>query len=223
MTRQLAFDLPPNVRLEAQDFFVTAANEQAYAMVCAPQAWPDGKLAITGPVGSGKTHLARVFAALCGATVLAATQIDPSAPLPDTALVVEDGDTLSESREEWLFHAHNHLRANGLPLLVTGKTAPARWDITLPDLASRLSATTTITIDNPDDALLTAVLLKHFADRQLAPPPDAVSYLLNHLPRSFDAIARTVDALDRAALAQGKPLTRPFVRSVLDSLTLNGE
>ena len=223
MIQQLAFDLPPNVRLEAQDFFVTSANEQAYAMVCAPQAWPDGKLALVGPVGSGKTHLARVFAAQTGARVILASDIAVDAPLPDTALVVEQGDTLAPSGEEWLFHAHNHLRAAGLPLLLTGQTAPARWNIALPDLASRLSATTTVTILDPDDDLLSVVLLKHFADRQLVPQPEVVTYLLNRLPRSFDAIARSVDALDRAALAQGKPLTRPFVRSVLDSLALDGE
>ncbi|MGJ8611002.1 MAG: HdaA/DnaA family protein [Octadecabacter sp.] len=223
MNRQLAFDLPPNVRLEAQDFFVTSANEQAYAMVCAPHSWPDGKLALAGPVGCGKTHLARVFAAQSGATVLAASQIDATAPLPDTALVVEDGDTLPQACEEWLFHAHNHLRAVGLPILVTGKTAPARWDITLPDLASRMSATTTITIDDPDDALLSVVLLKLFSDRQLAPTPNAITYLLNHLPRSFDAIARIVDALDRAALAEHKPLKRTFVRTVLEKMALDQE
>ena len=105
-----------------------------------------------------------------------------------------------------------------MPLLLTGRSAPARWNIALPDLASRLSAATTAKIDDPDDPLLLAVLLKHFQDRQLMPAPDALSYLERHLPRSFDAIRQTVETLDRAALAERKTLTRPFVRRVLDFL-----
>lgn len=218
MAQQLAFDLPANVRLGAEDFFVSDANAQAYAMLTTPDAWPDGKLALTGPAGSGKTHLSRIFAGISGAQTVSAQDIDASAPLPDTPLVVEDGDTLPQTAQEWLFHTHNHLRACGLPLLVTGQMPPARWPLTLPDLASRLSAATTVIIENPDDPLLMAVLLKHFADRQLHPTPDAILYLSRHLPRSFDTIRSTVDLLDRAALAQSKPLTRPFVRDLLDTV-----
>ena len=221
-TRQLAFDLPANVSLGAEDFFVSQANEQAFAMLRAPQTWPNGKLALVGPASSGKTHLARVFAAQSGATILNAPQADPNAPLPDGPLVVEDCDTLPEACEEWLFHTHNHLAQLGYSLLITGQTAPARWPITLPDLASRLTAATTVTITTPDAALLTAVLLKHFQDRQLAPTPDAVAYLIKHLPRSFQAVRDTVDTLDQQALAQSKALTRPFVRAVLDSMGPDG-
>ena len=221
MARQLTFDLPANVRLGPTDFFVSAANETAFAMINAPQAWPDGKLALIGPAGSGKTHLARVFAANSGAQIVSAKDIAADAPLPETALVVEDGDTLSASAYEWVFHAHNHLRAQGQSFLITGQTPPARWGISLPDLASRLSAATTVTIESPDDPLLMAVLLKHFADRQLAPAPDAILYLQRHLPRSFAAIRQVVQTLDREALAHSKPLSRPFVRAVLDSLPLD--
>lgn len=221
MARQLAFDLPTNVRLEAQDFFVSSANELAYALLQTPATWPDHKLMLIGPAGSGKTHLARVFATQSGATILNAENITADRPLPTGPLVVEDGDALAEASEEWLFHAHNALRRDAHPLLLTAKKPPSRWDIALPDLASRLTAATSVTIENPDDALLTAVLLKHFADRQLAPTPDAVAYLITHLPRSFAAVRNIVDALDREALAQSKPLSRPFVRTVLDTLPLD--
>ncbi|HCP81959.1 MAG TPA: hypothetical protein DIT67_10340 [Octadecabacter sp.] len=221
MPRQLAFDLPANVRLEAQDFFVSSANEMPYALLQTPSTWPDHKLALIGPAGSGKTHLARVFAEQTGATILNARNITADTPMPTGPLVVEDGDALPTDSEEWLFHAHNALRRDAHALLLTGKTPPSRWGITLPDLASRLSAATRITIENPDDALLTAVLLKHFADRQLAPTPDAVAYLIKHLPRAFDAVRNIVETLDREALAQSKPLSRPFVRTVLDTMHLD--
>ncbi|SLN39543.1 HdaA/DnaA family protein [Pseudooctadecabacter jejudonensis] len=218
MAEQLAFDLPATVRLGADDFFVSPANEQAFAMVRTPAAWPDGKLALIGPSGSGKTHLAGILAAEAGLDVITASDIDPAAPLPTRGLIVEDGEGLAPVAEEWLFHTHNHLRAQTLPLLLTGRSAPARWDIALPDLRSRLVAATTARIGTPDDPLLMAVLLKHFSDRQLMPAPDVIAYLQRHLPRSFEAIRATVRTLDRAALEQGKPLTRPFVRDVLDSV-----
>lgn len=222
MARQLAFDLPANVRLEARDFFVSQANELAYAMLLTPDTWPNHKLALIGPAGSGKTHLSRVFAEQVGGDVLHAKDIKPDTALPTRALIVEDGDQLQTCGEEWLFHAHNALARDGHALLLTAQAPPNRWDIALPDLASRLSAATTVTIENPDDALLTAVLLKHFADRQLAPTPDAVAFLIKRVPRSFDGIANVVDVLDNAALAQSKPLTRPFVRTVLDSMAPKG-
>ena len=222
MARQLAFDLPAEVRLEARDFFVGPANEQAYAMVLSPESWPNGKLALVGPARSGKTHLARIFADATDAAMVRAGAIDPDADLPDTALVVEDGPDLQPHAEEWLFHAHNRLAQHGLPLLVTGRSAPARWPLTLPDLASRLSAATSVTIDQPDDALLTALLLKQFQDRQLTPAPDALTYLVRNLPRSFAAVQQAVETLDRRALAQSRSLTRPFVQTVLAELDPDG-
>lgn len=218
MAQQLAFDLPANVRLGADNFFVSGANEQAFALTRAPNAWPDGKLALIGPAGSGKTHLAKLFANEHAAILLNATAVSKDAPLPACALVIEDGENLPQQAQEWLFHAHNHLRANDLPFLITGRTAPARWGIALPDLESRLSAATTVTIGNPDEPLLMAVLLKHFQDRQLMPTPDALTYLQRHLPRSFQTIRQIVETLDQEALARRKPLSRPFVREVLDSL-----
>lgn len=219
MTRQLAFDLPANVALGADDFFVSSPNEVAYALIQTPDAWPNSVLALVGPAGSGKTHLARICAGQTGAAILHASEIDDATLPPTGPLIVEGGEMLRPTGEEWLFHAYNYATREGQPLLMTSQMSPARWDITLPDLVSRLSAITTAKIENPDDALLTAVLLKHFADRQLAPAPDAVSYLLKRLPRSFAAVREVVETLDREALAQGKPLTRPFVRAVLDSLT----
>jgi len=216
MPDQLTFDLPADVRLGAEDFFVSAANEQAYALVRAPQAWPDGKLALVGPAGSGKTHLAGLFVSQTGAMRILGGDIRPDAPLPERPCVVEDCDQLPKACEEWLFHTHNHLRAAQLPLLLTAQTPPARWDIALPDLASRVTAATVVSIKDPDHPLLMAVLLKQFSDRQLAPTPDALTYLQRHLPRSFGAIRDAVATLDTEALAQQKALTRTFVRSVLD-------
>lgn len=220
--QQLAFDLPARVRLGAEDFFVTDANATAYGMICNPNTWPDGKLLLTGPEGSGKTHLARIFAKNFGAALFAAGDVRPGAALPDGASVIEDVHMLGNATQEWLFHTHNHLRTLGAPLLITGTGSLRSWGLTLPDLISRLQGATHVEITAPDDPLLLAVMLKQFQDRQLMPTPEALTYLQPRLPRSFAAVRNVVEQLDQAALAQGKPLTRPFVAQLLDSPTAPG-
>lgn len=215
MARQLTFDWPTGVALGPEDFFVADANRTAYAMLSDPARWPLGKLVLTGPEGSGKSHLARVFAASRDATVLSAEAL-PTNLHPQTATVVEDLDRLPALAQEAMFHLHNHLAAHRLPLLMTARTLPARWDIALPDLASRMQATTPASIDAPDDALLQALLMKLFADRQLTLTPEVAAYLLPRIERSFAAAQRIVADLDTAALAEKRAITVRLAAQVLD-------
>ena len=217
MTGQLSFDLPVQVALGPDDFFVSASSERAFAMVTDWQGWPAGKLALIGPTGSGKSHLARAWQVLAGAQILQAAGLGTGPmPAPGAHLVVEDMATLPVAAEEHLFHLHNHLAQTGGRLLLTDVLPPSRWLIALPDLASRMQGTAVIRLDDPDDRLLAALLMKLFADRQLLPPPDVITYLAARIERSHAAAARVVAQLDAAGLAQGRGLTRAFVRSVLD-------
>ncbi|WP_458789972.1 P-loop NTPase family protein [Yoonia sp. MH D7] len=220
MAEQLTFDWPMGVALGAADFFVSDANTQAYAMLQAPQTWPERKLIVTGAKGAGKSHLARVFATQMDATHLSATTLLDalSDALPDAGanIVVEDMDQLPPIANEFMFHLHNHLRNTGGHLLMTARTPPGRWPLTLPDLASRMQATTLIAIDNPDDALLAALIMKLLADRQIMPPISLVNYLVPRIERSFAAAAQVVARLDAASMAQGRPINRALAAGLLD-------
>lgn len=212
---QLTFDLPPQVSLGPDDYFVSEANARAYAQVTVPESWPDAKLALVGPKGSGKSHLARVFQHQTGALVWQASALPRD--LPDCGVVVEDVQRLPYAAEETLFHLHNHLRARRLPFLFTADRAPARLSVRLPDLASRLQAATVAEISDPDDRLLMAVLMKHFADRQIAARPRLVAYLSDRIERSFAGAADIVARLDAEALASHEKISEKLARRLLDN------
>lgn len=223
---QLVLDLPTRPALGRAAFYVAPANRLALALVDSWPGWPGGRLAVTGPTGSGKTHLAHVWAARAGARILAARDVAglDLATLPgDAAVAVEEVDRLAGLRarraaaEEALFHLCNHLGAGGGSLMVSGRRAPSRWTIRLPDLASRMAATTVAKLEAPDDALLAALLVKHFADRQVAVGPGLIDYLVPRIERSSAAAEAVVAALDRAGLAGRRPLTPRLAAEVLQA------
>lgn len=220
MAEQLSLPLP---RLDARGreaFFVAPANALAVRQIEGWRDWPEGKLVLTGPEGSGKSHLAHVWAELSGARVIAAASLLPAEipGLAEAPVGVEDADRIAgrAGAETALFHLHNLLRANRQPLLLTGRRAPSHWNLALPDLQSRIAGAATATLDTPDDALLSAVLVKLFADRQIAPPPRLIDYCLKRMDRSFAAARRLVDALDSRAMATGKPIGMKLAAEVLD-------
>ena len=216
MNTQLTFDWPVGVALGANDFFVSDANAQAYAMVGTPPNWPERKLIVTGLTGSGKSHLCRVAQNQLGAAIYHATALPTE--WPDESIIVEDMDQLPSSDQEAMFHLHNHLRHSGGYLMMTAQTAPRDWGLTLPDLKSRMQGTTLTTIDDPDDALLSALIMKLMADRQIMPPPALVAYLVPRIERSFSAAADIVSRLDTQSLAQGRTVGRALAASLLDNM-----
>ena len=218
MSRQLAFDLPSGEAFRRADFFASPANAQALASVEAWRDWPGGKLVLIGPEGAGKTHLAHIWAEMAGAEVIAAQRL-ADADLHDLAqgpVAVENADRIAGDREAEvaLFHLHNLLDGRGL--LVTAARSPRDWGVTLPDLLSRMQAASVAQLDPPDDMLLSAVLIKLFADRQIAVPPNLIPYLVSRMDRSIAAAREWVKFLDARALALGRPVTRALAAEVLD-------
>ncbi|OWU73046.1 chromosomal replication initiator protein DnaA [Marinibacterium profundimaris] len=224
MPRQLSFDLPVRPALGRDDFFVAPSNALAIDLIDRTLDLPGRKLAISGLPGAGKTHLAHVWAteyAEYGARILPAAALDEDIvpDLAQTAMAIEDVPAIAGDpvRERALFHLHNMLAERGLPLLLTGRAAPQTWGLHLPDLKSRIAAAAHAALEAPDDALLAAVMMKLFADRQLSPKPDVIPYAVRHMERSFAAATDLVDRLDRAALEAGRDVTRALTTEVLGS------
>jgi chromosomal replication initiation ATPase DnaA len=170
--------------------------------------WPDRAMLLVGPEGAGKSHLAAIWAQTSGARLVAARALESvnlPAMLATGALVVED---LAAGRfdERALFHLLNLVREEAASLLITARLLPAAID--LRDLASRLSALPIVQLASPDDALLRAVIVKLFADRQLAVEESLIAYLMTRIERSFAAVRAAVERLDREALRQKRPATR---------------
>ncbi|WP_420568165.1 chromosomal replication initiator DnaA [Thalassovita sp.] len=219
MTTQLSFDLPVRPALGREAFFVSPANAMAVVMIENWTQWAGRKLALIGPAGAGKTHLAHVWAAASGAQIIRAQDL-PGADIPalaQTPVAVEDVPVIAGDRaaEEALFHLHNMVLAEGHHLLVTADKPVLTWGLTLPDLLSRMQGTQSVTLEQPDDQLLTALVAKMFADRQLMPSPETIAYMVSHMDRSFDAAGDLVARIDRAALDQKRPVNRSLAIEVM--------
>ena len=225
MASQLALDFDHRPSLGGEDFLVAPQNAEAVRWLDAWPDWPGPALVIFGPGGSGKTHLAQVFEAKSNARRVTPAELRESQPptyLGDApAAILEDADGVcgpgGENSEEAVLHLYNHLAESGRHLMLTAKQPPARWGIGLKDLASRLNTASQAGIGAPDDALIAAVLVKQFADRQLKIDADVISFMLTRMERSFEAARSMVAAIDALALSQRRNITLPLVRQVLHS------
>jgi chromosomal replication initiation ATPase DnaA len=207
---QLALALEHAARLGREDFLEGPSNSVALALIERWPDWPARAVVLVGPEGSGKTHLAAIWAAAARAqTVAAAALAAPDLPrLVSAGAVVVEDLTPQGFDERALFHLLNLARQEGADLLITARSAPAGWPVALTDLASRLRALPVVSLAAPDDALLRAVIVKLCADRQLAVDEGLVRYLVTRIERSFAAARAAVIALDREALRQKRPITR---------------
>jgi chromosomal replication initiation ATPase DnaA len=215
--RQLVLDLPLDPRFGREDFLVSRSNEDALRLIESWPDWPDPLLHLQGPAGSGKSHLAAIWAARAGARIVAARTIESASVLDlasGKALVIEDVDH-GPLDEPALFHLLNLARERRLPVLFTSARTLGVNRVATPDLLSRLRLAPSIGLGFPDDELLRAVLVKLFGDRQLAVEANVVSYLAARIERSLAAAAAIVAGLDREALSRGRRVTRAIAADLI--------
>lgn len=214
---QLVLDLPHRAALGLEDFLVSRSNAAAVDLVDRWPDWPHWAALVVGPEGAGKSHLAQVWRLKSGAeTVIAAalSEAEVGRFASARALLVEDLDR-GIADDRILFHLLNLAREHRLSILLTSRSAPGDLAIALPDLASRLKAVPVATIAVPDEALLKSVLVKLFADRQLAVEPHVIGHLALHMERSMRAALGIVAEADRLALARQRRVTRAIAAEAL--------
>ena len=216
-TAQLTFDLAQRPALGAEDYLVSTSNQAAADAIDRWPDWPHGLLVVVAPPRAGKTHLANVWRLRSGAARLEAHALsEADVAKASGALLVEDLHAgIGDQRA--LFHVLNLVREHRLSMLLTSALAPGELVVALPDLRSRLRALPVVTIAAPDETLLKAVLVKHFADRQLTVEPHVVTYIALHMDQSMAAAAAVVAAIDRLALASHRKVTRALAAEVVSA------
>ncbi|MCW5747410.1 MAG: DNA replication protein [Alphaproteobacteria bacterium] len=230
MTQQLPLDLAGPPAYGRADFLPADANAAALAWIDRWPDWPGPAAVLVGPAGSGKTHLLHVWAERAQALIVAGVTLDRPgvADLFDTLgaarrVAVDDAEAVAgrPDAERRLFHLYNWLRERGGSLLLAARNPPARWPLRLPDLASRLRAAPVAEIGAPDDALLGAVLVKLFHDRQVAVGEDVIAYLVRRMERSLSAARLIVARIDRRTLADKRAVSLKLLRDMAADLGLD--
>lgn len=216
---QIPLELPVSSADSRDDLIVGTANRLAAELIDAWPGWPGAVVVMSGPPGSGKSHMARVWAKAAGASVIRMGDISPQTPPAAGHLIIEDAEP-GEIDETALFHLLNHMRAENHHCLITSRYLPAEWNVMLPDLKSRLGAAQLVALQAPDDAMLRMIIVKLFADRQLGPDPGVIEYLVSRMERSLEAATRLVGEIDRESLARGKRITRVVAAAALENLDM---
>ncbi|MBB4197207.1 hypothetical protein CCR94_14340 [Rhodoblastus sphagnicola] len=215
MSGQLPLDLALAPRFGEQDFLESPCNAQALALVRLWPDWPRHMLLLTGPSGSGKSHLGAIWAARAGARIFDGRDLDaggPPALAGEKALLLENAELAPEKE---LFHLLNVLMESGAALMLTAARAPDFWGLKTPDLLSRLRRMPQAEIAAPDEAFLQTILVKLFDDRQIRVDAATIAYLAARIERSLATCGALVSALDREALARGRAVTRAFAGEFL--------
>lgn len=224
-TWQLSLDLSHQSALRREDLIESPANAVAISMIDAWPEWPGKVTVLAGPVGSGKSHIAGVWAELAGAEIVSCSKLSEEidglishSESGGNVLVEDAGHSVLD--QDKLFHLLNSIRQGGGFCMITSRAWPVEWRVTLKDLTSRLKAAQLVELQEPDDMLLRLVMLKLFSDRQVMVDEKVLDYCVVRMERSLGAAAKLVAAIDAEALARKSPVTRMTASTALEKLQM---
>lgn len=220
LSRQIPLPFTTSPSLGDSDFLITEANREAVVWIERWPDWPTPALVIYGPKGCGKTHLTHIFHGRTAGCLIDERQLSHCSP--DTLLennpaaIIDDADEIvGKGFQEHVLHLYNLAREHGRQMLLTACAPPGSWPISLPDLSSRLNSCPAIGIKAPDDAMMAALLVKLFHDRQITVDADVVNFAVSRMERSFDAARKLVATIDRVSQSAKRKVSVPLVRAVL--------
>jgi len=207
----------------AQDFVLSSSNQAAYQWIDAWPAWNIAGLVLTGPQGCGKTHLCHILRQKSQGQIFNFADLEeellevlPSLP---QVVIVEDCHKWTLEKETLLFHLYNHLFKHKGHLILTACSSLVQWPLSLEDFKSRLKTLAEVHIQDPDDDVLLAILMKRFADHQIKVDFKITEFLIKRLPRTYAHLHQVIDEVLKKASQQKKGITIPFLKSVLADLT----
>lgn len=217
--RQLPLELGHAPGFSRDELVVSPANAEAVSLLDSWPDWPSSVIVLAGPPGSGKSHVGAIWRDLSGAAAVDRGAIGEAeiAAAAEGPILIDDADA-GGLDEAGLFHLFNAVRQSGAHMLLTARRFPAAWGVKLPDLASRLKAAATVEIHEPDDLLLSGVITKLFADRQVEVDQQVVQFLVKRMERSLATAIRVVDKLDRRAMEEKSRITRQLAANVLGAM-----
>lgn len=218
MSQQLILPLTLPPSFEMGDFIPSSANEEALSWLGKWPIWPQRTLLIYGDKGCGKTHLASIWKAqahLLAPGEITVRALDLLLATPDQHFVLDDAEKVAD--EEAFFHLLNAVRGAQGSLLLLSDLHPQQWEMTLPDLKSRLNALFSVKIQEPDDLLIKGLIKKYFADQQIPLADEVRNYLFHHLPRSYSGLLTSFERINENALSQKRSITIPLVKNVLET------
>jgi len=204
------------------DFLVTDSNREAAAWIGKWPDWPAHGLALTGSGGSGKTHLLNLWLAKSNGLLVTQSQLIEQNSVALTVgtpnIAIDNADKIAgdAAAEEALFHLYNHLKSSQGSLLLAMQKPVGQAGFVLPDLRSRLLTLPAANLGAPDDALLAALIVKQFRDRQIDLDAGVVAYLTPRMPREAVSARDLVEKLDKASLAEGRKITIALTRRILE-------
>ena len=216
MSNQYPLNFGHEPSFASEDFLTLPCNEASVQMLQSWPSWPMHAMALVGPKGSGKSHLGHAWSTEAGAIHLT-PEMDITTLSEGANLFIDDADS-GKYDEDMLFHVYNWTKETSGSLLMTGQTAPNRWNVALKDLVSRLATVHVTSIGSPDEEALMMILSKLFSDRQLVVDETIVNYLISRMERSFEMAIRVVAEMDHTGLAKKRRLTRVLAKEVLETL-----
>lgn len=214
--QQLILNLPLVPNPGQNEFLCSAANWQAFQWIERWPDWPMRNLAIYGERGSGKTHLAQLWAEKSQALWVTPSQTLDHTPFSLAqgckACVIDDYDEIRD--ESWLFHFYNLMQEQNGHILFCGLNAPGQTLFGLPDLSSRLRSVLAVEVGSPDEETIKTLLKNLLIRRGLDLADDLAEYLIRRMERSYDAIHHLVCKLDELSLILQRPITLSLIKEL---------